>query len=132
MAGGRPTKFKPEYLEVVLDKMGNEGKSITQVARDLGVSRQTIYQWVEDVPEFSDVLETAKDWSEAYWEDQFVGFMTSKEVNAPLVKLYYANRFKWSDKGDKEEDEQSGTSMSISFEVREPVKDVVVTNAKSE
>lgn len=91
----------------VLQAVGDEGKSITQFARDMRVSRQTIYQWAEDHPEFSDALGRAKEWSEAYWEDQMLDFMVSKEVNAPLIKLYMANRFKWTDKV-----EDSGESES--------------------
>jgi len=80
-----------------LDVIGDQGKSITQFARDMRVSRQTIYQWADDHPEFSDALECARDWSEAHWQDRMEGFMESREVNAPLVKLYMANRFGWHD-----------------------------------
>jgi hypothetical protein len=97
---GRPTKYSPSYCEEALEIIGRQGKSIIQFARILEVSRSTVYEWAEQHPEFSDILTQARDWSEAYWEDRFIEFMVDRNANAPLVKLYYANRFKWADKGE--------------------------------
>ena len=129
---GRPTKYKPEYDDLVLQEIGEKGLSIAQFARNLRVSRMSIYEWAEVHPSFSDALTRAKEWSEAHWEDRFVNeFMTDNKVNAPLVKLYYTNRFKWSDKGESESDDKA-QPLNISFEVRDPVGTVKVTNAKPE
>ena len=115
MAGGQPTKYTKEHCERALEIVGRQGKSIVQLARDFEVSRQTIYQWALDNPEFSYTLEKAKDWAEAMWEDKYTNeFMESKEANAPLVKLYFANRFKWSDKVEKEEDSSAGLTEALS------------------
>jgi transposase-like protein len=112
---GRPTKYDPAYCDEAIEIMGRQGKSVVQFARHLEVSRMTIYQWAKDYPEFSDTLTHARDWSEAFWEDKYVEFMTDRNVNAPLVKLYFANRFKWADKApEQEESEEKGP---IQYEV---------------
>ena len=95
--GGRPTKYRPEMVERVLEFVGS-GKSVKQFARELQVSRDTIYEWANQHPAFSDALTQAQQWSEAAWEEKIQEMMTSRDVNAPLVKLYLANRFGWSDK----------------------------------
>ena len=95
--GGRPTKYRPEMVERVLEFVGS-GKSVKQFARELQVDSQTIYNWANEHPEFFDALTRAQEYSEAAWEEKMQGMMTSKSVNAPLVKLYLANRFGWSDK----------------------------------
>lgn len=128
---GRPTKFKPEFIDEAVDFIGEQGKSVTQFARHIRVSKSTVYKWAEENDEFSDALSLAQDWSEAFWEEQLEGMMTSRDVNAPLVKLYFANRFRWTEKGKDVADEEAAPSLNISFEVREPVDDVVITNAKS-
>lgn len=97
---GRPTKYSPEYADMAIDIIGRQGKSVCQFARDIGVSRSTVYLWAEENPEFSDNLTLARDWAEAHWEDKFVDFMSDRNANAPLVKLYFASRFKWTDKDD--------------------------------
>lgn len=110
---GRPTKYRPEYAEQAIRQIGDEGQSITQFARNLRVARQTIYQWAEDHPEFYDALTCARDWSEAYWEDRMREFMTSRDANAPLIKLYLANRFKWTDKVEQEDDNSTNLASAL-------------------
>lgn len=128
---GRPTKYTDDLPEKALEFIGN-GKSVTQLAKHLKVAKSTIYQWAKDNEEFSVALKMANDWSQSVWEDKLEEMMTSKEVNAPLVKLYFANRFKWHDKPAEQEEETKAQSLNITFEVNEPVKDVRVTNAKSD
>ena len=93
----RPTKYKPEYCDALLDALGN-GKSVSQFAAMTGVSRSTVYYWAEHNPEFSDALTRGQELSEAFWETELQGMMYMRDVNAPLVKLYFANRFGWHDK----------------------------------
>jgi hypothetical protein len=97
---GRPSDYKQSYCELAIELIGRNGKSITQFARDIGVSKSSVYLWATVHPEFSDALDTARDWSEAFWEDQYISFMTDKSVNAPLVKLYFANRFQWKENSE--------------------------------
>tara|TARA_R110000868_G_scaffold398579_1_gene671796 strand:- start:401 stop:913 length:513 start_codon:yes stop_codon:yes gene_type:complete len=98
MALGRPSKFEERFIDEAIDFVGEQGKSVTQLAKHFRVSKSTVYLWAQQNKEFSDALTLARDWSEAYWEDKFVGFMQDNQVNAPLVKLYFANRFRWTDK----------------------------------
>ena len=99
---GRPTKYDPSNCQVVLDYIGDQGKSVTQLARHLKISKKTIYNWADANPDFLHALELAQEWSQGYWEDQLESFMTDRTVNAPLVKLYFANRFGWRDTDTQE------------------------------
>lgn len=94
---GRPTKYKTEYRVKAIDFLA-EGKSVTQLSAHMGVHKSTIYQWAKDYPEFSDALTRGRELSQAYWETELVEMMRDRNVNAPLVKLYFANRFGWHDK----------------------------------
>ena len=128
---GRPTAYKTEHDQMAYDFLAG-GKSIIQLGRELGVARSTIYKWAEVNPSFSDILEVAREHSQAFWEDRLEEMMYSKEVNAPLVKLYFANRFKWHDKPEVDEDETKAQSLNVTFDVKPAVGDVKVTNAKAE
>lgn len=110
----RPTKYTdemPEQLYAALEI----GKSVTQFAAEQGVSRSTVYEWAEHHPEFSDALTRGQEASQAYWETQLQSMMYNKEVNAPLVKLYFANRFGWSDKQEHEHSGQGGGAIEFTF-----------------
>ena len=97
MPGGRPTKYNPEYCETTIEFLA-QGKSVTQLSAHLGVSKKTIYNWSNENEEFLHALTRGQELSEAFWETELVDMMRDRDVNAPLVKLYFANRFGWSDK----------------------------------
>lgn len=96
---GRPTKYDDKYCDVAIKYLA-KGKSITQLARELKVSKSTVYLWAEVHESFSDALQRGRELSQAFWEDELIDMMYNKEVNSPLVKLYFANRFGWSDKSE--------------------------------
>ena len=96
---GRPSKFEDSFCDIAIDYL-RKGKSITQLAREIGVSKSTVYLWAEQHETFSDALQQGRELSQAFWEDELVDMMYNKDVNSPLVKLYFANRFGWSDKAE--------------------------------
>jgi transposase len=97
MGAGRPTKYDPKYCQVAIDYLA-QGNSVTQLSAHIDVSKSTIYLWAEHYKEFSDALTRGQELSEAYWQNELVSMMRERDVNAPLVKLYFANRFNWTDK----------------------------------
>ncbi len=97
MGTGRPTKYNSELCDKAVEYL-RKGKSITQLSSHFDVSKSTIYKWAEEHQSFSDALTRGRELSQAHWEDELVSMMYNKEVNSPLVKLYFANRFGWSDK----------------------------------
>ena len=113
---GRPTKYSPEIGEIVFGLM-DDGLSVVQVARKLNVSRSTIYKWADDNTEFSDTFTRAREAGEAHWEYKFTAMMQSRasDSSQSLIKLYFANRFKWSE-NDAAAEEQA-TPQSIQVEI---------------
>jgi len=116
-AGGRPTKYDEKYCKEILDYVGDGGRSVNSFAKHLRVSRSTIYKWADDNKKFSDALKLAQEISEAYWEDRLSDeLMLSKEVNAPLVKLHFANRFGWTDKQQVDKTSSDGSGkLTVEF-----------------
>ena len=53
MPGGRPSKYDPNFCEVMISAMETEGLSLGAVAGLIGVSRDTLYEWTTVHPEFS-------------------------------------------------------------------------------
>ncbi len=43
---GRPSKYRPEFRESAVAMVRDTGKSIAQVARDLGINDGTLGSWV--------------------------------------------------------------------------------------
>lgn len=65
---GRPSQYEPEYCERVIE-LGRQGKSPAQIASELGVVRQTLYNWAGQHPEFLAALTRAKIEEQRWWED---------------------------------------------------------------
>jgi len=119
MAVGRPTKYTADMPSSLYNAMA-EGKSVTQFAAMIGVNRSTVYEWAEHHKEFSDALSRGKEAGEAYWETELQGMMYNKEVNAPLVKLYFANRFNWHDKTEVDNRSSDGSMSPTRIEITAP------------
>ncbi len=114
---GRPTKYTKETGALVFDLM-DEGLSVVQVARKLNVARSTIYKWAEDNDDFSDTFTRAREAGEAFWEYKFIDMMQSRasDSSQSLIKLYFANRFKWSE-GDNAADQERAAPQSVQVEI---------------
>ena len=92
---GRPSVYKKEFCERVCE-LGAEGFSIAEMAADIGVKRQTLYDWADTKPEFFDAFTRAKELSLSWWEAQArIGLYTRDGVslNASLWSRSMAARF---------------------------------------
>ena len=97
MPAGRPSEFKEGYCQLAIDLM-SEGASITEVAAKCGASKQTIYNWMDQFPEFFDSIKKGMELCEAWWEEQGRTNLKTKEFQAALWYMNMKNRFKWADK----------------------------------
>lgn len=66
---GAPTLYKPEYCQKVIE-FGKLGLSITEMACELDVVKQTMYDWEKVHPEFLDAMTRARQESQAWYEKQ--------------------------------------------------------------
>ncbi|MGD9724506.1 MAG: helix-turn-helix domain-containing protein [Pirellulales bacterium] len=91
---GRPTKYKPEFCDAVIE-LGEQGKSRTQIARSLGVVRQTLTDWEASHPDFSDAMSIAEEYAQAWWEDRGQeGILLGKQFNGFVYSFQMKNRFR--------------------------------------
>ncbi len=68
MAGGRPTKYKKEYCERIVEYM-REGRTFDQFAAEIDVHIDSIHEWAKKHKEFSEAKKKAEKRSKAFWED---------------------------------------------------------------
>lgn len=65
---GRKTLYKPEYDDNVIE-WGAQGKSLVWMCAELGISRQTIWDWRKANPSFDEAMNIARAKSQQWWED---------------------------------------------------------------
>ncbi len=97
---GRPTKFKPEYLDQAFH-LCELGATDKKLAAFFGVTLSTLYLWKQEYPAFSDVLKRAKDRRDAEVErslleratgyshkDTHIAVHQGEVIKTPIVKHY--------------------------------------------
>ena len=94
---GRPTKYKPQMCETILELM-KEGASLDEVRGELDISKDTLYRWKEDYEDFSDSIKRGIRMSQAWWEKQGRISLRDRDFNYTGWYMNMKNRFKWSDK----------------------------------
>lgn len=116
---GRPTKYKPEYCEQLIEHMSG-GLSYECFGAIINVARSTIYKWETEFPEFSDAKELAFNQSLLYWEKAGNAgmYMGGKDnpFNATIWNINMKNRFGWKDKVE--------TTHQVTDEVKKLVIDM--------
>jgi transposase-like protein len=112
MAIGRPSEYKPEWmLNKAIDLM-SEGASKVEVAAELGITRETLYDWMKKHPEFSDTIKKGEQLCEAWWEKHGRRSLHDQKFNATLWYMNMKNRFKWSDRQEQTIDLTANVSTS--------------------
>jgi hypothetical protein len=98
---GRPTKYKPEYCQELIDFMG-QGYSIEAFAGKIDTHKDTIYQWVKAHPDFADAKRLGFAKCQVFWEEIGLRGLWNEDGGPKLNTGNYIfqmkNRFKWTDR----------------------------------
>ena len=93
---GRPSTYDPAYCEMVVE-LGKLGKSIEQICYNLNTPIRTLYEWRDRHEEFSQALDEAKVYEQAWWEEQAAAYMLehkdAPKLNASIWSRSMAARF---------------------------------------
>ena len=119
MAGGRPAKYRPEYCEKLIEHM-TKGLSFEAFAGVLGVTKQTLYNWAEENPQFLDSKKIGTEKARLWWEAKAIDYLVNTEestrdsegnmqvkktsLNSTVWIFNMKNRFKedWRDRQEVE------------------------------
>lgn len=110
MPAGRPTGYKSEYCDKLIEHM-RDGNSFETFAAVIEVSKPTLYVWADKYPAFLEAKRTGDALSEAWWEKQAKqGLWKMKgeeELNTTLWIFVTKNRFGYQDSPDPKEDDDN-------------------------
>lgn len=91
---GRPSKYKPEYCDVILKMAAEEGAGPAEYAAEFGIDRTTLYDWAEQHEDFSTALKRAKINEQAWWEKTGKKGLFADKFNALVWKTSVQARFR--------------------------------------
>jgi len=122
---GRPTKYKPEYCELVIEHM-KKGKSLRSFCARVDVIPANVYSWIEKFPDFRNAVELGRQKAFDWWEEQGInglyntaftnpdGTKGSQSINSRIYELFMNNMFDWSMKREIKQDVKQEVSVSES------------------
>lgn len=89
---GLSKEYHKRFCNAVVNQ-GRQGKSRTQIAVYLGVSRKRLKTWEDVHPEFKDAMEIALDHARAWWENKAQRSLNQKHFQSGLLGKMMASRF---------------------------------------
>jgi hypothetical protein len=94
--GGRPTLYRPDYCQGVIDHMG-QGYSLTAFAGSIRVAVESVYEWQAKFPEFAEAVKIAKAARVSVCEGRLMNAQNA-QVTACIFQLKNAAPDEWRDR----------------------------------
>lgn len=102
---GRPTDYKPEYCAMLIEHMRNL-HSFESFGADIGVHRDTLYEWCKKHKDFSDARKRGRTVLLKGMENIGKGLFTGKIKGNVVAWLFYMkNTTPWRDDPSGEGDD---------------------------
>ncbi len=105
---GRPSKYKPEYCDIVL-ALGKEGYSVAEIAAHFEVDKASLYRWQQEDENFALSMARAKSFEQAWFEREARSNMKNRDFNANLWYRSAASRFR-DDYTERKETQLTGAN----------------------
>lgn len=99
----RPSKYDPAFCDEARAIL-SQGFSIVGFAGKIGVSKTTVYAWMEEHPEFLAAVKEGQAAATAWWEDRARAIAQGEDGNATMAIFGLKNRAadEWRDKTETE------------------------------
>jgi hypothetical protein len=94
---GRPTLYRPEYCQSVIDLMG-KGYDLTAFAGYIGVDRNAIYEWMVRHNDFGDAVRIARNKRSFALQEKLLTTKQGVGVTAAIFALKNAEPEDWQDR----------------------------------
>lgn len=104
---GRPSKYKPEYCDRIVEMAKETGAGPAEYASEFDIDRTTLYDWAAAHEDFSTALSRAKVHEQAWWERAGRKGMYLEKFNALVWKTSVQARFR-QDYTERTQTELSG------------------------
>ena len=98
---GRPTLYRPEYCQRAIEFMG-QGYSVTALAGHLGISKDTIYDWITTHRTFADAINMGRSARVTALEAKLLNTSKGVGVTAAIFALKNADPDEWQDRYNTE------------------------------
>jgi transposase len=85
--------YRPEYCELAIE-IGKRGGGPNDIACEIGVLRENLYEWAKVHPDFFTALKQAKQHEQKWWENKGIEGLGADKFNAMVWKVSMQARFR--------------------------------------
>jgi transposase len=85
--------YRPEYCELAIE-IGKRGGGPNDIACEIGVLRENLYEWAKVHPDFLTALRKAKQHEQKWWENKGIEGLGADKFNAVVWKVSMQARFR--------------------------------------
>lgn len=107
---GRPTKYDPRFCDEARRIMA-QGFSVKAFAGQIGVNVQTVYNWMNQYPDFFDAIKDGQAAAAEWWERTLMQVAATGEGSAAAAIFGVKNRSQeeWKDKVEQDHTSSDGS-----------------------
>ena len=97
MPAGRPTKYKPEMCDLMIETF-KEGHFIGSFCAKAGITRDTFHRWVRENKEFSDTYKAAREHGNEHYT-KLLRLIAMGKIKGNVTAAIYLTKvgLKWRD-----------------------------------
>lgn len=108
---GQPTKYRPEYCQMLIEHM-KSAHSFETFACEVGVNKDTLYEWCKAHAEFSEAKKIGRLHMQKSLENIGKGLMTGKIKGNVAAWIFYAkNTIGWNDDANPRDEDYDDWSI---------------------
>ena len=102
---GRPSKYTESMCDTVVSCMC-KGYIVEEVCAELGIHRDTFFEWVKTYPDFSDCYKKGKAGFIAFWARAYKKVMMGIPLSSPPKKSKGKDKPEEEEEGEKEKEKE--------------------------
>lgn len=91
------SKYKPEFCQLVVDHM-SQGFDFDTLSHRLGVTPQTMYNWVKKYPDFNTAYHNGKSAQKEFYQKLCLNNAITNKGNASMCIFLAKNKLNYTDK----------------------------------
>jgi hypothetical protein len=114
--GGRPSKWSDAYVGEAKEFLA-KGYSLTAFAGYIGVARDTIYAWSDQMQEFSDAIKVGRAKGQALWEERLSAQAATGEGNT--AAMIFAMKNLYQDDWRERQEVKQETTLDLADPLKE-------------
>lgn len=113
---GRPTKYRPEYCQMLVDHMAS-GWSYESFSAEINTVRTTLYNWEKQYPDFLYAKKMGKEKLLFFYEKKAADLIDGKITGNAAVFIFSSkNKIGWTDKQEIAQETNKTITLKYSLD----------------